>query len=161
MKFSIKDSFGKCDQSAGNCGFGHIFWRNSSRTTSFFMQWRILLYFACCLLVPISRNYAKILTFCENSFVFTLMVTSFFKNRCFSFRCYLLYLLQVLFFFKRLFLYRSSLQSLVSQTIITVLLMVYSSVFVSFVFNLGWASFTGSPFSIFSVAIILFDILRM
>ena len=29
MKFSIKDFFSKCDQFAGNCGFGHICWRNS------------------------------------------------------------------------------------------------------------------------------------
>ena len=26
MKFSIKDFFSKCVQ--GNCGFGHIYWRN-------------------------------------------------------------------------------------------------------------------------------------
>ena len=25
MKFSIKDFFSKCDQIAGNCGFGHIY----------------------------------------------------------------------------------------------------------------------------------------
>ena len=25
MKFSIKGFFSKCDQSAGNCGFGHIY----------------------------------------------------------------------------------------------------------------------------------------
>ena len=25
MKFSIKDFFSKCDQTAGNCGFGHIY----------------------------------------------------------------------------------------------------------------------------------------
>ena len=29
MKFSIKDFFSKCDQIAGNCRFGHIYWRNS------------------------------------------------------------------------------------------------------------------------------------
>ena len=28
MTFSIKDLFNKCDQIAGNCGFGHIYWRN-------------------------------------------------------------------------------------------------------------------------------------
>ena len=25
MKFSIKDFFNKCDQTVGNCGFGHIY----------------------------------------------------------------------------------------------------------------------------------------
>ena len=29
MKFSIKGFFSKCDQSTGNCGSGHIYWRNS------------------------------------------------------------------------------------------------------------------------------------
>ena len=28
MKYSIKDFFSKCDPIAGNCGFGHIYWRN-------------------------------------------------------------------------------------------------------------------------------------
>ena len=28
MRFSIKDLFSKCDESAGNCGFGHNYWRN-------------------------------------------------------------------------------------------------------------------------------------
>ena len=28
IKFSIKDFFSKCDQSARNCGFGHINWRD-------------------------------------------------------------------------------------------------------------------------------------
>ena len=28
MKFSIKDSFNKCDQTAVSGGFGHIYWRN-------------------------------------------------------------------------------------------------------------------------------------
>ena len=37
MKFSITDFFGKCDvatstvdvaKSTGNCGFGHIYWKN-------------------------------------------------------------------------------------------------------------------------------------
>ena len=28
VKFSIKDFFSKCDQTAVSCGFGHIYWRN-------------------------------------------------------------------------------------------------------------------------------------
>ena len=28
LKFSIKDVFSKCDQIAGNSGFGHIYWGN-------------------------------------------------------------------------------------------------------------------------------------
>ena len=28
MKFSIKDFFSKCDESAVSCGFGHIYWIN-------------------------------------------------------------------------------------------------------------------------------------
>ena len=28
MKFSIKDSFSKCDQICSFCGFDHIYWRN-------------------------------------------------------------------------------------------------------------------------------------
>ena len=28
MKFSIKNFFSKSDQTAGICGFGHIYWRN-------------------------------------------------------------------------------------------------------------------------------------
>ena len=34
MKFSIKDFFSKCDQ----IWFGHIYWRNPSCATSFFVQ---------------------------------------------------------------------------------------------------------------------------
>ena len=35
MKFPIKYFLRKCDQTAGNCGFGHIYWRNSSWKTYF------------------------------------------------------------------------------------------------------------------------------
>ena len=41
MKFSTKDFFSKCDQSAVSCGFGHIYWRNPEWKTSFFVQWLI------------------------------------------------------------------------------------------------------------------------
>ena len=37
MKFSIKDFFSKCD----HCGFGHIYWRNLSWKTSFFVHWTL------------------------------------------------------------------------------------------------------------------------
>ena len=30
-------------KSAGNCGFGHIYWRNRYRKTSFFVQWLFLI----------------------------------------------------------------------------------------------------------------------
>ena len=36
MKFSIKDFSSQSDQIAGNCGFGHIYWRNLQWKTSFF-----------------------------------------------------------------------------------------------------------------------------
>ena len=39
-KFSIKDFFSNVAESAGNCGFCLIFWRNSSEKTSHFDQWR-------------------------------------------------------------------------------------------------------------------------
>ena len=35
MKFSIKDFFSKCDNSAVSCRFGHIYWRNPEWKTSF------------------------------------------------------------------------------------------------------------------------------
>ena len=35
MRFCNKDLFNKCDQSTENCGFGHIYWRNSWWKTSF------------------------------------------------------------------------------------------------------------------------------
>ena len=38
MTFSILDFFSKCDQSTGNCRFGHIYWKNSSRKISSFVQ---------------------------------------------------------------------------------------------------------------------------
>ena len=38
MKFSIKDFFSKCDQSAVFCRFGHIYWRNTQWKNSFFVQ---------------------------------------------------------------------------------------------------------------------------
>ena len=38
MKFSIKDFFSNRDQITGNCGFGHIYWRNPWWKTSFFAQ---------------------------------------------------------------------------------------------------------------------------
>ena len=40
MTFSIEDLFNKI-QSAVSCGFGHIYWRNPQRKTSFFGQWKI------------------------------------------------------------------------------------------------------------------------
>ena len=36
MKFSAKDFLSKCDQIRRNCGFGHIYWRNSWWEASFF-----------------------------------------------------------------------------------------------------------------------------
>ena len=47
MKFSIKYFLSKCDQirrklETGNWGFGHIYWRNTSWKTSFFVQWVLL-----------------------------------------------------------------------------------------------------------------------
>ena len=36
MMFSIKDFFSKCDQ-IENCRFGHIYWRNPFRKTSFLL----------------------------------------------------------------------------------------------------------------------------
>ena len=36
-KFFIKDFFKNVIKSAGNCGFGHIYWRNPEWKTSFFL----------------------------------------------------------------------------------------------------------------------------
>ena len=38
MKFSIKDFIRKYDQIHIDCGFGHIYWRNPSWKTSFFVH---------------------------------------------------------------------------------------------------------------------------
>ena len=37
MKLSMKDFFSKCHQIRSSCGFGHIYWRNPSWKTSFFV----------------------------------------------------------------------------------------------------------------------------
>ena len=42
MKFSNKVSSVNVTKSAGNCGFGHIYWRNPYWKTSFFVQRKML-----------------------------------------------------------------------------------------------------------------------
>ena len=44
MKFSIKAFFSKYDQTAENCGFGHIYWRNLLWWVSLFVQWLIYIF---------------------------------------------------------------------------------------------------------------------
>ena len=38
--FPLRISSVNVTKSAGNCGFGHIYWRNLNRKTSFFVQWK-------------------------------------------------------------------------------------------------------------------------
>ena len=40
MKFFARDLFIKFTKTAVSCGFGHIYWRNTSWKTSFLVQWK-------------------------------------------------------------------------------------------------------------------------
>ena len=84
-----------------------------------------------------------------NSVVFTLIVTSLFKNRCFSlFAAFIASTFLLLMSFCVSNRLPSSLQSLQRLSQLA-LLIVYSSVFDSFIFNPRWASLTGSLTGIF------------
>ena len=52
--FLLRISSVNATKSAGNCGFGHVYWRNPSWITSFFVQCFSLFYQTCwCIISPV------------------------------------------------------------------------------------------------------------
>ena len=96
-----------------------------------------------------------------NSFVFTLIVKSLFISRCFIvFPAFIARTFLLLMSFCVSSRLPSSLQSLQRLSELA-LLMMYSSVFDSFIFDPRWASLTGSSSFVCYIALILLDILLM